>query len=36
VRINKDGKQVFAIEGHTGTVFTARDDVLSYADFSPA
>jgi hypothetical protein len=36
VRVTRDGKQVFAVEGHAGTVFAVRDSVLYYADFSAA
>ncbi len=33
IRISKDGSPVHTFEGHQGTVFAVRDDVLYYADF---
>ena len=35
IRIVKDGAVVHFFEGHAGTVFAVRDDVLYYADFGP-
>jgi hypothetical protein len=33
IRILKGGAALHSVEGHTGTVFAVRDDVLYYADF---
>jgi hypothetical protein len=36
LRIVKDGAVVHFFDGHLGTVFAVRDDVLYYADFQPS
>ncbi len=31
---NKDDKEILSIDGHTGTVFVVKDNILYYADYS--
>jgi len=35
LKFTKEGKEVFTIEGHLGTVFLVKENVLYYADYSP-
>jgi hypothetical protein len=35
LKFSKDGKEVFKLEGHRGTVFVIKDNVLYYADYNP-
>jgi hypothetical protein len=35
LKFSEDGKEVYTLEGHLGTVFVIKDNVLYYADYDP-
>jgi hypothetical protein len=36
ISFTKDGKEVFSLDGHLGTVFILKDGILYYADYGPS